>query len=356
VLRHLIAQADIAGYSHGGDAAIRAIQTSKHAVCESPASPVIAEALNTGAPHGGGSARRVAARAAGRQARKKMSRSDVLRGLRVVCILALLTCGAAAFAIYGLQRHLVFPGRFTPVAERFDARAQGAEPIMISTSSGMVEAWWQPPMARGSGAKQPALIFAHGNGEVIDQWVGGLDDFRRWGMSVLLVEYPGYGRSEGEPSEAAIREAMVGAYDLLVSRSDVDAARIVGYGQSLGGGAICALARDRQLAAMILQSTFTSIRTFAQRYWLPEILIRDPFDNGEVLRDFNGPVLVLHGRHDGLIPAEQAVALAKLSRRAMLYLYDCGHGCWSRDLPILGDIHAFLRQHGMVADPAGDAS
>ncbi len=178
-------------------------------------------------------------------------------------------------------------------------------------------------------------------------WAGALDEFRRWGLAVMLVEYPGYGRSDGSPSEAGIREAMIGAYDMLVARASIDRSRIVGYGQSLGGGAIAALSERRPVRAMILQSTFTSLRTFASRYWMPSFLVRDAFDNVAAVAKFAGPILVLHGERDELIPYQQGVALARASAHGELRLYECGHGCWlPNDLPILRDIRAFLQKSG----------
>jgi len=71
------------------------------------------------------------------------------------------------------------------------------------------------------------------------------------------------GRSSGEPTEDTIRQAFVGAYDALRSRPGIDPRRIVGFGRSLGGGAICQLLRQRSLAAAILLSTFPSTRIFS---------------------------------------------------------------------------------------------
>jgi len=219
----------------------------------------------------------------------------------------------------------------------------------LPLSEGRVEAWYLPPLERTGPGPAPALIFAHGNGEIIDYWLGSLDGFRRLGMALMLVEYPGYGRSEGTPSESSITEAMVAAYDALTARPDVDPQRVVAYGQSLGGGATCALTRERPVAALIVQSTFTSLRVFARRYLMPAFLVRDTFDNLEAIRAYRGPVLVIHGRRDDLIPSEQGVALAKVAGKGLLRIYDCGHWCWYPDtLPFWADAKQFLVSNGIV--------
>lgn len=246
-----------------------------------------------------------------------------------------------------LQRDFIYPGRRAAVGPR-PARATGLEAHRVAISTGEVDAWYLPPFEQSGSF--PALVFGHGNGELIDHWVRGLDEFRRWGMGVMLVEYPGYGKSEGTPSEATIREGMARGYDVLVSRPGVDPGRVVGYGQSLGGGAVCALARERPLAALVLQSTFTSLRPIARSFLLPSFLLVDVFDNGEVLERFDGPVLLLHGNADDLIPPAHARELAQRARDARLHLYDCGHGCWQpAALPLYRDIRAFLEEEGILA-------
>lgn len=253
---------------------------------------------------------------------------------------------SAALVLFGLQRRFVFPGQGIDLHGAARPQVAGMEVFELATAGGSTEAWYLPPLAGVQPA--PVVIFAHGNGEVIDWWAEGLDELRRWGLGVLLVEYPGYGRSDGSPSESAIGEAMAAAYDRLVAMPGVDASRIVGYGQSLGGGAISLLSRERPLRALILQSTFTTLRSFASRFWMPGFLVRDPFDNLLAVTAFAGPLLVIHGRQDGLIPFTQGEALAGAHPGAELRLYDCGHGCWGPGLPVLNDIHAFLRANGIL--------
>jgi dienelactone hydrolase len=192
---------------------------------------------------------------------------------------------------------------------------------------------------------------------VIDYWVKSLDGFRERGIAVLLVEYPGYGRSTGVPSERAVRAAMDAAYDHIAADPRVDRTRIFGYGMSLGGGAICALARDRPLRALILQSTFTSLDTFTRHFWAPAFLLRSHFDNLTTVKRFPGPVLVIHGAHDPVIPWQQGRQLASASPKATFRLYNCGHVCWDLDsLPFWQDAMPFLVSAGILTSNAARPS
>ena len=142
---------------------------------------------------------------------------------------------------------------------------------------------------------------------------------------------------------------MDAAYDRLVSDPRVDRTRIVGFGQSLGGGAICLLARDRPLRGLILQSTFTSLDIFATSRWAPAFLLHGHFDNLSAVRRFRGPVLVIHGRSDELIPWDQGRRLAVAAASGTFRLYECGHGCWDPErLPFWHDAVPWLRQAGIA--------
>lgn len=252
--------------------------------------------------------------------------------------------------LFFVQRQVLFPRYLIPSSGSTDTAKMGIEVLWLETSFGKVEAWYLPPAAGSPPA--PAVIFAHGNGELIDFWPQMLDRFSRMGFGLMLVEYPGYGRSDGSPSQAAIAETFVLAYDRLVSRPDVDPARIVFFGRSLGGGAVCELALTKPAAALILMSCFTSVRSFALRYLAPPFLIRDPMDNLAAVRRFEEPVLVIHGRHDDVIPFGHGRALAGAARNGKLIAYEAGHNdCppnwdvfWSDVEGFLSDANVLPRQ------------
>jgi pimeloyl-ACP methyl ester carboxylesterase len=250
--------------------------------------------------------------------------------------------------LYFNQGSILYPGTSNRV-DPVPPHAEGAEVLKVATAAGAVDAIFLPATDGAAAAPKPLVIYGHGNGEVIDYWLTGLQGFRDRGIGVLLVEYPGYGRSSGSPSEVSIRAAMDAAYDRIATDPRVDSARIFGFGQSLGSGAICLLAKDRPLRALILQSAFPSLDMFAAGYWAPAFLLRDHFDNASAVRQFPGPVLVIHGRQDRLIPWQQGQLLASASPRATFRLYDCGHGCWDPDhLPFWRDATPFLRQAGLL--------
>ncbi len=256
-----------------------------------------------------------------------------------VCIYAAY-CALLFFA----QRWVVFPRYMIPTPATPDLKALGVERLWLQTSFGKVEAWYLPPAFAADGPRSPAVIFAHGNGELIDYWPLELKRFSELGIGLLLVEYPGYGRSSGTPSQESISETFTLAYDLLAGRADVDPARIILFGRSLGGGAVCDLALKRPSAGLILMSCFKSVKAFAVRYLAPAFLIRDAFDNLSVVRKYPGPVLVIHGQFDEVVPFSHGQALHAAAKKSKLIVYAAGHNDCPPDWDAFWrDVQEFLR-------------
>ncbi len=260
----------------------------------------------------------------------------------------LLVTLAAFVAVYWtilflVQRFIVFPA---PRVESAPPRPEEARVLWFESPAGRTEGWFLPPGV-GSSYPAPLLIFAHGNGELINHWPGSFAIPREWGMAVLLVEYPGYGNSGGSPSARTIRQVFEAAFDWAASQPHIDSSRIVAYGRSLGGGAICALSTSRAPAALILESTFTDNSRFAWRYGAPPFLVRDRFDNLAAVTAFNGPRLILHGERDDLIPTDHGRQLAQAAG-VELQLMPCAHNDCPRPWSV---IHEFLVHHRIL--PAG---
>jgi len=255
---------------------------------------------------------------------------------------------AAALALWLLlgaaERAVLFPGSFAPPDGRADVARYGGQGVWLEHAGGRSEAWLLPG-ARPAGDAGPLVVYAHGNGELIDHWLGEFETPRRSGLSVLLVEFPGYGRSSGRPSQASLEAAMTAAYDWAVRQPGVDPRRVVGFGRSLGGGAACALARERPLAALVLESTFTSVRDLARGLGFPAFLVRNPFDNLSVVSRFARPILLLHGARDTSIAPSHAEALHRAAPGSELHLLACGHNDCRRPW---GVVEGFLRAHGLL--------
>jgi pimeloyl-ACP methyl ester carboxylesterase len=241
------------------------------------------------------------------------------------------------------QRSMLFPA---PSASGAPARPPDAESIWFDIPHGRVEGWYLPPSRWESKGHAPLLVFTHGNGELIDDWPNDFEAPRLWGVGVLLVEYPGYGRSSGLPSERSVTDAVLAAYDWAVRQPSVDPKRVIAYGRSVGGGAATALAAARPVAALILESTFTSVAAFASRYGAPALLVRDRFDNLAAVRQFSGPVLILHGEHDETIPVSHGRALHSVQPRSEFVVMPCGHNDCERPWAA---IRGFLGRHRLLA-------
>lgn len=258
-------------------------------------------------------------------------------------VVAFLAWCAWVGVLFLAQRRLVFPRHLlNPTAPR-SALPPGVQRVDLDTAVGPGLAWYLPPgpvpseegsrpgaagedlWRSSAGSAAPALVFAHGNAELARDWAGAWQAVAERGIAVLLVEYPGYGQAPGKPGLRSIAAVMVAAWDWLATRPAVDGSRIVGVGRSLGGGAVTELARRRPLAGLVLQSTFARARDFARRLLVPGALIRDPFDNLDVVESFAGPILICHGRSDQVIPYEHGRRLARAAPDAEMVTWECGH-------------------------------
>ena len=263
-----------------------------------------------------------------------------MRYLTIAAVLAGLLALYWGLLFFG-QRAIIFPA--PPVADA-PARPRDAQAIWLETPTGSVEAWYLRPLRTTVGSA-PLLVFTHGNAELIDHWPAEFHLPRQWGMAVLLVEYPGYGRSQGQPTQASVTAAVLAAYDWARGQSDIDTARVIAYGRSLGGAAATALAGARPIAALILESTFSRAQDFARQFGAPGLLVRDRFDNLKGVHSLKAPLLILHGTRDRIVPVAHAQALHAAQPVSELVLMPCGHNDCPRPW---SSIERFLRHHALL--------
>jgi fermentation-respiration switch protein FrsA (DUF1100 family) len=172
-----------------------------------------------------------------------------------------------------------------------------------------IHAWWCPaPGADG------ALLYCHGNAGNLSHRGGAIPHLQQvLGTSVLIFDYPGYGRSTGRPTEAGCYAAADAAYEWLIDKQGVRPERVLLYGGSLGGGVAVDLASRRPHRALVLCKTFTSIPDVGQALypWLPvRWLMRNRYDSLAKLVTCRQPVFIGHGTVDELIPFPSSTASA----------------------------------------------
>jgi len=261
----------------------------------------------------------------------------------VLGFLLLLAYGGWLRTVYYSQVDFVFPGARRPPLAEAGPTDGAVEQVWLTTAEGArVEGWFQPGAGCSASAPGPACVFFHGNGDLIDQVWGGSRCYVPLGVSFLAVEYRGYGRSEGEPSEQAVVADAVAFYDWLAARPEVNPRHIMAHGTSLGGAVATGLADRRPVAALVLECTFVSLPDLAGDYLVPRSLCRFEFPTGRVLSRLDIPVMIQHGRRDHLISIRHGRRLAALARRATFVELDCGHDGYRSDGAA---IQRFVREH-----------
>ncbi|MFZ0613365.1 MAG: alpha/beta fold hydrolase [Desulfobacterales bacterium] len=190
-------------------------------------------------------------------------------------------------------------------------------PVASDGSGERVHAWWIPSTAVAG----PVLLYLHGNALNIGANVEHAKRFHGLGVSVLLLSYRGYGRSDGDrPSETKIYQDAEAGWHYLVRDQDKSPADILIYGHSLGGAVAIELAvRHPEARGLIVESAFTSIRDMAARSGALRIfplalILTQRFDSLSKVDRLRLPVLYLHGTADTVVPPEMSRRLYEQTR------------------------------------------
>ena len=258
------------------------------------------------------------------------------------------------YAVYGaifffFQRSMMFPGKNYPPPAVIPGILDNYETIWLKFDKYQVETWFIPPRNNSAGTPYPVMIIAHGNASLIDYWPQDIEGVLDRGIGVLLIEYPGYGRSGGSPSQASIRSAFIKGYDLITQRDDVDSSRIILFGRSLGGGVVCDLAGHRPSRGIILLSSFAATARYAKNYLLPGFLARDPFNSIAILQNYTNPVMVIHAKDDRTVPCEHGLELYNAAQKgSLITLENGGHNhCITDWSDFWNRMDPFLEQLGI---------
>lgn len=272
-----------------------------------------------------------------------------VRALGVVVVLAVV--GVAAVWLF--QRRLIYLPSSGRVPAPADVGLPGAEAVRITTEDGLELAGWFVPPATGR-LPAPAVLVCPGNAGNRAGRAPLAAALSEAGLGVLLLDYRGYGGNPGTPSEAGLLADARAARDVLAARDEVDPGRLLYFGESLGAGVATALALEQPPAALVLRSPFTSLADVGRLHYpfLPvTTLLRDRYPVAEQVARYRGPLLVLAGTDDEIVPPEQSRRVADAApgpvRFALLEGSHNDHALLDGG-PLIDELLAFFREAGVV--------
>jgi uncharacterized protein len=211
---------------------------------------------------------------------------------------------AVPLLMWLLQERMIFFPR--PIESR-PAQRTNLEEVTLAAADGTKLRGW---LVKGGGAREPLVIYFGGNAEEVS-WLAGLAG-RFAGWSLLLVNYRGYGESEGKPGERALLGDAISVYDYARRRPDLNPERIVAMGRSLGSGVAVHLAAERQLRGVVLVSPYDSLLAVAKSHYpfVPvSLILRHRFDSLARAPQISAPLLCLVASEDRIIAPSHSRAL-----------------------------------------------
>lgn len=173
--------------------------------------------------------------------------------------------------------------------------------VVINTEDDVQLHGWYIPQPQSD----HVLLFFHGNAGNISHRRESIEIFHRLGLNVLIIDYRGYGRSQGKPSEQGFYLDADASWRFLTEKKGFAPKQIIIFGRSLGGTVAARLAAGVQSRGLILESTMSSARDFARQVFMVLsrlVFIRYEFNTVAYVRHVNAPVLVLHSPDDEIMP------------------------------------------------------
>ena len=217
----------------------------------------------------------------------------------VLLLLASAPAGCVSSLIYFPERDI------RAIPERLGLSPQW---VFFEARDGVQLSAWYVPMQDARGT----ILFFHGNGGNVSHYVQSLGLFARLGFSSFILDYRGYGRSAGTPSERGTYLDAEASWQYLVRTLGIPADRIIVYGRSLGGAIAAWLARRHTPRLLVLESAFTSLGNVAAELypWAPtKLLLGDRYDTETFLQEVECPVLVIHSPDDEIVPYTEGLRL-----------------------------------------------
>ncbi|MBK1784400.1 alpha/beta hydrolase [Prauserella cavernicola] len=224
----------------------------------------------------------------------------------LIWVAVIVTIVAVVFsAAFAFQRKLIYLPTGGPLPPAAEVLPSGQD-VTLSTDDGLrLSAWYFP--VEDARAK---VLVAPGNAGNRSHRVPLARALTQRGLSVLLLDYRGFGDNPGSPSEDGLALDVRAARDFLVER---EPNRLLYVGESLGAAVVTELATEHPPDGLVLRSPFTELAAVGKRHYpfLPVgLLLRDRFPVSEYAGRLSIPVTVVYGTEDSIVPAEQSREVA----------------------------------------------
>lgn len=193
------------------------------------------------------------------------------------------------------------------------------EDIYFKTEDNVLLNGWFIPVENAKNT----LLFFHGNGGNISHRLESLKIFHEIGLSVFIIDYRGYGQSQGTSSEQGTYRDAEAAWRFLTETRGISDEDIIIFGRSMGGAVATWLASRYTPNLLILESTFTSIADVAKHYYpyLPtHLLVRIKYASVDRIEDIHRPILIAHSQTDEIIPYKYGRALFEKAQAPKIFL------------------------------------
>lgn len=227
----------------------------------------------------------------------------VIKGiLRRIILYSLM----GAMCIYLLEAKAVFHPSKGLAATPKEIGLEYEDVTMMSYDNIALNGWFIKAPQAGV-----TLLFFHGNAGTNADRLEKIAYFYKMGLNVFIVDYRGFGKSEGNPTEKNVNKDALTIYDYLAARKNIFPKTIIVYGESLGGAVAVELATKRDVAGLILDSTFTSAKDIAKLKFpfIPSFLIQTKMDSLSKMTKIRCPKMIIHSMDDELIPFRMGQAL-----------------------------------------------
>ena len=224
-------------------------------------------------------------------------------------VVVLLVWAVLVAGLLVRERQFIFSPSRVLEAKPTDYGLNAEELRVVSADGTALHGWW----IHGQGER--VLIWYQGNAGNISHRLETARVFvERLGVDIVLVDYRGYGLSEGTPEETGLYVDGLAIYDATIRRG-FDPERLLLFGRSLGAAVAVEVALNRPAAGLVLETPFRSVRAMARSMYpfVPSFLIRTRLDNEGKISQIRMPKLILHGDRDNLVPISHGRTLFELA-------------------------------------------